>query len=170
GHVADDEVGAGAMRALVLGQQPRICLHVVVEEEEELAAGGGGTGVAGLGGALVLLRDHGQRERRLQRPQRLGGAVAGAVVDDDDLEVLPGLLRERSDVAEHPLAPPVGRDDDAESHAAVAGSLSSAGRSWWTRRRASGGARKPSAAPRRARGSSRPARARLASLARSPPP
>ena len=112
--MAHRDVRAFPVRAVELGEQAGVGLHVVVEEQQQLPAGGAGADVARLCRAAVRLLDDGEREARIERAQGGGGAVLGAVVDDDHLEIPQLLSLEGANVAEDELTPPEGGDDDAE--------------------------------------------------------
>ena len=111
----EHHVGAVTVRAVVLGEQARVGLHVVIEYQEELAAGGRGAAVARHGAAAVALLEHGQRKRHIECPQGTSGAVGGAVHHNDHLERTGVTLgRERPHRPDHDLHALVGRDHDAE--------------------------------------------------------
>ena len=105
-----------ALRAVVLGQQRRIGLHVVVEEQQQLARWRPRRrrcGPAPRRWFSCSITRSGKETSQLA--QRRGGAVGRAVDDDDHLEVAYALAVERGDRAHDYVAPLVGRDDDAET-------------------------------------------------------
>jgi hypothetical protein len=118
-YVADDKIGALPVRTVVLGQEGRLGLHVVVEEEQKLSPGVLGAEVPRRRCAAVRLLQHGERKGDAQRSNGIGGSVARAVDRHQDLELLgEALTRERRDVRDNERAPREGRDHDADSHAA----------------------------------------------------
>ncbi len=64
--------------------------HVVVEQNANLSLGGLDPGVAGGRLADRPRLQHGEAERCLEAREHLGGAVAGAIVNDHQLEALGG--------------------------------------------------------------------------------
>ena len=96
------------------GAKPLRDHGVGVEEQKQLARRAGGAGVAPRGEAEVGARlDQGGAGSELAN--RLGGAVGGRVVDDDQLVALAKLLDERRQRAPHRLPAVVGHDHDRET-------------------------------------------------------
>jgi hypothetical protein len=115
GNVPEDDVVAGVVKAVVLGEQVRVGVHVVVEEHDDLTGRLAHPAVAGSRGAGVRLLDDHQREPRPKPSHRRRRAVVGAVDDDDHLERRRALLApERLDTGDDELPAPIRRDDDAE--------------------------------------------------------
>ena len=92
GNVPEDDVVAGVVKAVVLGEQVRVGVHVVVEEHDDLTGRLAHAAVAGSRGPGVRLLDDHQREPGPKPPQRRRRAVVGAVDDDDHLERRRALL------------------------------------------------------------------------------
>ena len=140
-HVADDDISTLGVRAGMLGEHPRVCCMSSVQEQKELTARHIGAGIAGRRCAPILLLDHRQRELDIEPPQRIGGTVAGAVVNNDHLEVPLDLSSEQGHIPGDHLAPLIRRDDDAEtSHVPMVTKRHPGVSSAWTTRRAAAGA------------------------------
>ncbi|MNC84596.1 hypothetical protein D3C83_01540 [compost metagenome] len=93
------------------GLEPvRVGAAVVIGEREHPAAGVRGAGVAGVDRTL----DVGVDVEQVERERGIGGPRGGALVDDDDFEVLHRLARETLHERGDDVVTLVGRHDDAD--------------------------------------------------------
>jgi hypothetical protein len=81
----------------VTGQQIRKGHRVIVQEDDQLALRGADASIAGGAWASVGLFECRERIRRFERAQELARAIARAVVNDEDFELVhgQGLRRQR---------------------------------------------------------------------------
>jgi hypothetical protein len=121
GH--DVDVGAIAQDRQLFGEERRLPQVVAVEEREELAARGAERRVTGAGQAAIgLLQELDAGVLARQRLDRLRRSIPRPVVDDDQLEVGPGL-RERDRMASPDVRLDVvrGHDDAHGRHVRLLG-------------------------------------------------
>lgn len=101
--------------------QPRLAKHVVVQEKQQVSARGACSGVARAGQSLVSLLHDLEAARGLQSAQSIGGPIAGAVDDHDDLVIRTRkvLCKQRLDCALHNLTPVECGNNDRDHHTLI---------------------------------------------------
>jgi hypothetical protein len=90
--VAKHHISASLMRSVVLGQQMRMGLHIIIEEEKNVTTSNGSAPVASGSGALIRLFENRKRERRSDLPERLRRAVFRAIHYNNNLKATVKLL------------------------------------------------------------------------------
>ncbi len=79
--------GAGAMRAVVLGQELSMRAHVVIQKQQDLATSRLGAAVTRAGRALIGLLENGKREWGCETAQCIGRPISRAIYDDEHPEL-----------------------------------------------------------------------------------